>query len=98
MVPQFLLTKMGVGPADLDGELPLLGVAVRWLPGPNRPDYCLARMLSPITDHVPESFDMAPVQPHLRASDEDGEFRPPRRSDMTRDTELAEDMRRRKIQ
>jgi hypothetical protein len=60
MVPQFLLTKMGVGPADLDGELPLLGVAVRWLPGPNRPDYCLARMLSPITDHVPESFDMAP--------------------------------------
>jgi len=41
---RFRITRFDVGPADLAAQLPLEATMLRFLPGPDRPDYFLARL------------------------------------------------------
>lgn len=44
----YVLTRVDVGPDDLPGQLPLKLTLLRQLPGPDRPDYWLAKPNRPI--------------------------------------------------
>ena len=45
---RFELTDVDDAPDDLYGQIPCQGVLVRRLPGPDRPDYWLARLVTPL--------------------------------------------------
>jgi hypothetical protein len=73
-MPGFVLTRLDIGPAELESELPLRAEALRVMPGSDRPDYVLARFEHPLKYRVPLGFDMARADPSLRGRDENGDF------------------------
>jgi hypothetical protein len=73
-MPGFVLTRLDLGPAELESALPLRADALRVMPGSDRPDYLLARFERPLKYRTPVGFDMARADPALRGRDEDGEF------------------------
>lgn len=73
-MPGFVLTRLDLGPAELEAALPLRADALRVMPGPDRPDYLLARFERPLKYRTPVGFDPARADPSLRGRDADGEF------------------------
>jgi hypothetical protein len=73
-MPGFVLTRLDIGPADLEAALPLRADALRVLPGSDRPDYLLARFERPLKYRTPLGFDVNRADPSLRGTDEQGDF------------------------
>jgi len=73
-MPGFVLTRLDLGPAELESALPLRADALRVMPGPDRPDYLLARFERPLKYRTPVGFDMTRADPALRGQDADGDF------------------------
>jgi hypothetical protein len=73
-MPGFVLTRLDLGPAELEAALPLRADALRVMPGSDRPDYLLARFERPLKYRTPIGFDMSRADPTLRGADERGEF------------------------
>ncbi|MGN6324714.1 hypothetical protein [Pseudolysinimonas sp.] len=73
-MPGFVLTRLDLGPAELESALPLRADALRVMPGSDRPDYLLARFERPLKYRTPVGFDMARADPALRGRDEHGDF------------------------
>ena len=73
-MPGFILTRLDLGPAELESALPLRAEALRVMPGPDRPDYLLARFERPLKYRTPVGFDAARADPSLRGEDADGAF------------------------
>jgi hypothetical protein len=73
-MPGFVLTRLDLGPAELEAALPLRADALRVMPGADRPDYLLARFERPLRYRTPVGFDMDRADPALRGSDEQGPF------------------------
>lgn len=48
MAGRFSIDRIDVGPDDLEGQLPLLGQLLRFIPGPDRPDYVLVALDRPV--------------------------------------------------
>ena len=49
---KFIIEKIDVGPDDLLDQLPLLGQVLKVMPGPDRPDYVVAKLNKPISYKV----------------------------------------------
>lgn len=73
-MPGFVLTRLDIGPAELEAALPLRAEALRVLPGSDRPDYLLARFERPLKYRTPVGFDLNRADPNLRGTDEQGDF------------------------
>ena len=73
-MPGFVLTRLDLGPAELEAALPLRADALRVMPGADRPDYLLARFERPLRYRTPVGFDMDRADPALRGGDDDGPF------------------------
>lgn len=73
-MPGFVLTRLDLGPAELEAALPLRADALRVMPGSDRPDYLLARFERPLKYRTPVGFDMSRADPSLRGTDERGDF------------------------
>jgi hypothetical protein len=73
-MPGFVLTRLDLGPAELEKALPIRADALRVMPGPDRPDYLLARFEKPLKYRTPVGFEMERADPTLRGRDEQGDF------------------------
>jgi hypothetical protein len=73
-MPGFVLTRLDLGPAELEAALPLRADALRVLPGADRPDYLLARFEKPLKYRTPVGFDPNRADASLRGTDEQGDF------------------------
>jgi hypothetical protein len=73
-MPGFVLTRLDIGPAELEAALPLRADALRVIPGSDRPDYLLARFERPLKYRTPSGFDVNRADPALRGTDERGDF------------------------
>jgi hypothetical protein len=69
-------TGGGVGSAipELQRQLPIAAKPVRWIPGPDRPDYLLATLERPIRYHPDDQFDWGRTQAEFVGTDDDGRF------------------------
>ena len=52
MAGRFSIDAIDVGPDDLPGQLPALGQLRRVIPGPDRPDYVIAQLDTPLRHHT----------------------------------------------
>jgi hypothetical protein len=73
-MPGFVLTRLDLGPAELEAALPLRADALRVMPGSDRPDYLLARFEKPLKYRTPVGFDQNRADASLRGTDEQGDF------------------------
>ncbi len=73
-MPGFVLTRLDLGPAELESALPLRADALRVMLGSDRPDYLLARFERPLKYRTPVGFDPARADPTLRGRDERGDL------------------------
>ena len=69
-------TGGGVGSAipELQRQLPITAKPLRWIAGPDRPDYLLALLERPIKYHPDEQFDWERTQSEFVGTDDDGRF------------------------
>lgn len=52
-VPRIIFDEMDTGPEEFAARLPLAGELIRFLPGDDRPDYCMVKLDQPLL-FVPE--------------------------------------------
>ncbi|HXR44144.1 MAG TPA: hypothetical protein VN759_05010 [Pseudolysinimonas sp.] len=73
-MPGFVITRLDLGPAELEAELPIRADALRVMPGSDRPDYVLARLERPIRFRTPIGFDLTRTEERFRGRDAAGDF------------------------
>ncbi|MFI6431403.1 hypothetical protein [Rhodococcus oryzae] len=71
-MPVVILDQADSGPAELAAQLPVRAELVRVLPGPDRPDYCLALLEKRLVFKPGPDFDVSRVGSEFLRTDTDG--------------------------
>lgn len=73
-MPAFTIDSVDLAPPELAAQLPIRGELRCVIPGPDRPDYCLATLDTPIVFRPPADFDLSRVETGFLGRDEAGPF------------------------
>ena len=73
-MPAFTIDSVDLAPPELAAQLPIRGELRRVIPGPDRPDYCLATLDIPIVFRPRADFDLSRVETGFLGRDEAGPF------------------------
>lgn len=71
-MPAFTIDSVDLGPPELAAQLPIRAELRRVIPGPDRPDYCLAVLDTPIVFRPPAGFDLSRSSPDYLRQDAAG--------------------------
>ena len=73
-MPAFTIDSVDVGPPELAAQLPVRAELRRVIPGPDRPDYCLAVLDTPLVFRPSGEFDLARTTADFLRQDDAGPF------------------------
>ncbi|WP_149361207.1 hypothetical protein [Lolliginicoccus suaedae] len=71
-MPVVILDDVEAAPPELAAQIPARAELLKVLPGPDRPDYCLALLENRTIFRPPEGFDASTIEPEFLRHDDDG--------------------------